>query len=59
MPAEELSPGHGLDLEAKSCIQRKASDDKEHLVVVRLQSESIGEVAGAPAILVRKALEIR
>ena len=39
------SPGRGLDLEAESCIRRKAGDDKEHLVVVRLQSESIGEVA--------------
>ena len=45
MPAEELSPGHGLDLEAELCIRRKASDDKEHLIVVWLQSESIGEVA--------------
>ena len=45
MPAEELSPGRGLDLEAKSSIRRKASDDKEHLVVVRLQLELIGEVA--------------
>ena len=44
MPAEELSPGLGLDLEAKSCIRRKASDDKEHLLVIRLQSE-FGEVA--------------
>ena len=45
MPAEELSPGRGLDLEAESCIRRKASDDKEHLVVIRLQLELIGEVA--------------
>ena len=45
MPAEELSPGHGLDLEAELCIRRKVSDDKEHLIVVWLQSESIGEVA--------------
>ena len=30
---------------AESCTGRKASNDKEHLVVVRLQSESIGEVA--------------
>ena len=43
MPAEELSPGRGL--EAELCIRRKASDDKEHLIVVWLQSESIGEVA--------------
>ncbi len=39
------SPGHGLDLEAELCIRRKAGDDKEHLVVIRLQSESIGKVA--------------
>ena len=45
MPAKELSPGRGLDLEAKSCIQCKAGDDKEHLVVVQLQLESIGKVA--------------
>ena len=45
MPAKELSPGRGLDLDAESCIRCKASDDKKHLVVVRLQSESIGEVA--------------
>jgi len=45
LPTEELSPGGGLDLEAESRVRRKASDDKEHLVVVYLQSESIGEVA--------------
>ncbi len=45
MPAEKLSPGHELDCKAQSCIRCKAGDDKEHLVVVRLQTESTGEVA--------------
>ncbi len=45
MPAEELSPGRLLDCKAQSCIRRKAGEDKEHLVVVRLQMESTGEVA--------------
>ncbi len=45
MPAKELSPGRGLDCKAQSCIQRKAGGDEEHLVVVRLQMESTGEVA--------------
>ncbi len=45
MPTEELSPGRGLDCKAQSCIQRKAGDNKEHLVVVRLQTESTGKVA--------------
>jgi len=30
---------------AYDSIRRKASDDKEHLVVIPLQSELIGEVA--------------
>ncbi len=45
MPAEELFSGRGLDCKAQSCIQRKASNDKEHLVVVWLQMESTGKVA--------------
>ena len=45
MPAEELSPGRGLDLEAESCIRCQAGNNEKHLVVVWLQSESIGEVA--------------
>ncbi len=45
MPAKELSPGRGLDCKAQLCIQRKAGDDKEHLVVVQLQTESTGKVA--------------
>ncbi len=45
MPAKELSPGRGLDCEAQFCIRCKASDDKEHLIVVRLQTEATGEVA--------------
>jgi hypothetical protein len=45
IPAEELSPGRLLDCKAQSCIRRKAGDDKEHLVVIRLQMESAGKVA--------------
>jgi hypothetical protein len=45
MPTEELSPGRGLDCKAQSCIQRKAGNDEEHLVVAWLQTESTGEVA--------------
>jgi hypothetical protein len=46
MPAEELCSSSGLDREAKakSRIRCKAGDDKEHLVVVWLQTEVIGEV---------------
>ncbi len=44
MPAEELCPSRGLDREAKSRIRCKAGDDEEHLVVVRLQTEAMGEV---------------
>ena len=44
MPAEEFSPGRGLDCEAQFCVRCKAGDDKEHLVVVRLQTEAMGEV---------------
>ncbi len=44
MPAEELSPGRGLDCKAQSCIRRKAGDNEEHLVVVWLQTEATGEV---------------
>ncbi len=45
MPAKELSPGCGLDCKAQLCIRRKAGNDEEHLVVVRLQTELTGEVA--------------
>jgi hypothetical protein len=45
MPAKELSPGRGLDCKAQSRIRRKAGNDKEHLVVIRLQTESTGKVA--------------
>ncbi len=44
MPAKELSPGRGLDCKAQSCIGCKAGDDEEHLVVVWLQMEAMGEV---------------
>jgi hypothetical protein len=44
MPAEELCPSRGLDGEAKSCIQCKAGNNEEHHVVVRLQTEAMGEV---------------
>ncbi len=44
MPAEELCPNRGLDPEAKSRIQCKAGNNEEHLVVVRLQTEVMGEV---------------
>ena len=44
MPAEKLSPGRGLDCKAQSCIRRKAGEDEEHLVVVWLQTEVMGEV---------------
>jgi hypothetical protein len=45
MPAKELSPGHGLDCKAQLCIRCKAGNGEEHLVVVRLQTESTGKVA--------------
>ncbi len=45
MPTKELSPSRGLDSKAQSCIQCEAGDDKKHLVVVGLQTESTGEVA--------------
>ena len=55
MPAKELSPGRGLDCKAQLCIRRKAGDDKEHLVVVLLQTEAMGEVkAMAIACIERK-----
>jgi hypothetical protein len=41
---KELSPGRGLDCKAQPCIQRKASNNKEHLVAVWLQTEAIGKV---------------
>ncbi len=55
MPAEELSPGRELDCKAQSCIQRKAGNNKEHLVVIWLQTEAMGEVkAVAIACIERK-----
>ncbi len=44
MPAEELCPSRGLDRKAESRIRCKAGNDEEHLVVVRLQTEAMGEV---------------
>ncbi len=44
MPAKELSPGRGLDCKAQLCIRCKAGDDEEHLVVIWLQTEVMGEV---------------
>ncbi len=44
MPAKELSPGRGLDCKAQLCIRRKVGNDEEHLVVVWLQTEAMGEV---------------
>ncbi len=44
MPAEELSPGHGHDCKAQSCILCKAGNKEEHLVVVWLQTEVMGKV---------------
>jgi hypothetical protein len=44
MPVEELSPGHGFDCKAQLCIQCKAGNDKENLVVVWLQTEAMGKV---------------
>ena len=41
---KELSPSIGLDLEAKSCIQRQASIDEKHLVLVGVQTEVTGQV---------------
>jgi hypothetical protein len=55
MPTKELSPGLGLDCKAQSCIQRKAGNNKEHLVVVWLQTEAMGKVkAIAIACIERK-----
>jgi hypothetical protein len=45
MPAKELSPGHGLDREAKSRIRCQAGNNEKHLVVVPLQMEPTVEVA--------------
>ncbi len=45
MPTKELSPSRGLDSKAQSCIQCKAGNDKKHLVVIGLQTESNGKVA--------------
>ncbi len=44
MTPYKLTPSHRLHCEAKSGIMRQAGDNKEHLIVVRLQTESIGEV---------------
>jgi hypothetical protein len=44
MPAKELSPGRLLDCKAKLCSRRKASNDKEHLVVIWLQTKLTGKV---------------
>ncbi len=43
---EELSPSRGVDLdcEAKSLVQRHASDDEKNLIVIWLQTELIGKV---------------
>ena len=42
---EELSPSStGLDLEAKSRVQRQAGDDEKHLILVGVQTEATGQV---------------
>ncbi len=33
MPTKELSPSHGLDSKAQSCIRCKAGNDEKHLIV--------------------------
>ncbi len=59
MPTKELSPGSGIDCKAQSCIQRKAGDNEEHLVVVWLQTEAISKVkAMAIARIERKSEEV-
>ena len=45
MPTKELSPSHGLDSKAQLCIRCEAGNNKKHLVVVGLQTESTGKVA--------------
>ncbi len=45
MPTKELSPSHGLDSKAQSCIQCEAGDDKKHLIVDGLQPDLTGKVA--------------
>ncbi len=45
MPAKELSPGRGHDCEAQFCIRCKAGNNKEHLIVIQLQTEATGKVA--------------
>ncbi len=44
MPAEEPCPSRGLDCEAELRIRCKAGDNKEHLVVVQLQTKAMGKV---------------
>ena len=41
---KELSPSIGLDLEAKSHIERQAGDDEKHLVLFGVQTEVTGQV---------------
>jgi hypothetical protein len=57
MPTEELSPSHGLDREAELHIRCQASNDKKHLVVVRLQPESTGKVAVMVVALIERKPE--
>ena len=41
---KELFPSIGLDLEAKSCIRRQASNDEKRLILVGVQMEATGQV---------------
>ncbi len=57
MPAEELSPSRGLDSKAQSCIRCEVGDNKKHLVVIGLQTESTGEVAAMVVARIERNLE--
>ncbi len=52
-----LGTQRSLDCNAQSCIRRKASDDEEHLVFVRLQTESTDEVAAVVIARIERKLE--
>ncbi len=57
MPAKELSPSRGLDSKAQSCIRCKAGNNKKHLIVVGLQTESTGKVAAMVVARIERKLE--
>ncbi len=57
MLTKELSPGRLLDCKAQSCIQHKAGNDKEHLVVVWPQMELAGEVAAVVTACIERKPE--